>query len=296
MVLNVTKPSRVAEAAKEAGVKVSPNGKSVLYTDDNNISLGGGGTAVTPEDMAAAYASFASGGTYHEQHFVSKLTNNQDEVEFDENNIKTNPAFDDDAAKSQQIAGNVTEALQPVIAHSNLKCPSGHECAGKTGTQQYTAKADDPKSYSDRNAQTWMVGYTPSVSAAVWVGGDGNKPLHDPKGKPIFGATIAGPTWQNFMNLYLKGKPAEKFDKVAPIGKDASTVTPTPTKSSDTPSTTTTPTSPESTDSTQPSNTDTSTPTKSRPRPGPPTTIDPGGFGTGGGGGGLAAPPGSGPG
>ena len=29
-------------------------------------------------------ASFASGGTYHEQHFVSKLTNGQDEVEFDE--------------------------------------------------------------------------------------------------------------------------------------------------------------------------------------------------------------------
>ena len=32
------------------------------------------------------YASFASGGTYHEQHFVAKLTNNQDEVEFDQNN------------------------------------------------------------------------------------------------------------------------------------------------------------------------------------------------------------------
>jgi membrane peptidoglycan carboxypeptidase len=300
MVLNVTKPSRVAEAAKEAGVKVAPNGKSVLYTDDNNISLGGGGTAVTPEDMAAAYSSFANGGTYHEQHFVSKLTNGQDEVEFDENNIKTNPAFDDDASKSQQIAGNVTEALGPVIKHSNLKCPTGHECAGKTGTQQYTAKADDPKSYGDRNAQTWMVGYTPSVSAAVWVGGDGNKPLHDPKNKPIFGATIAGPTWQNFMNLYLKGKPAEKFDKVAPIGKDAATVTSTPTPPPSTPTTTTTPTSPETTTSTEPTNTDTntSTPRTSRTRPGPPITGDPGIGNTfgGGGGGGVASPPGAGPG
>ncbi|WP_408630227.1 transglycosylase domain-containing protein [Amycolatopsis mongoliensis] len=297
MVLNVTKPSRVAEAAKEAGVKVAPNGKSVLYTDDNNISLGGGGTAVTPEDMAAAYASFASGGAYHEQHFVAKLTNAQDEVEFDENNIKTNPAFDDDAAKSQQIAGNVTEALVPVINHSNLKCPSGHECAGKTGTQQYTAKADDPKAYGDRNAQTWMVGYTPSVSAAVWVGGDGNKPLHDPKNRPIFGATIAGPTWQNFMNLYLKGKPAEKFDKVAPIGKDVNEVTSTQPKPPDTPSTTETPTTTPTTESTDPQNTDTSTPTKTRTRPGPPiTTLNPGDGNTFGGGGGIAAPPGSGPG
>ncbi|MEV6874857.1 transglycosylase domain-containing protein [Amycolatopsis sp. NPDC051128] len=300
MVLNVTKPSRVAEAAKEAGVKVAPNGKSILYTDDNNISLGGGGTAVTPEDMAAAYASFASGGTYHEQHFVAKLTNGQDEVEFDENNVKTNPAFDDDAAKSQQIAGNVTEALKPVISHSNLKCPSGHECAGKTGTQQYTPKDSDPAAYKDRNAQTWMVGYTPSVSAAVWVGGDGNKPLHDSKNKPIFGATIAGPTWQNFMNLYLKGKPAEKFDKVAPIGKDVNDVTQTPTKPSETASTTTTPTPPSSpTETPPPSESSSETPTKpTRPtRPGlPGTSVNPGEGDTSGGGGGLLAPPGSGPG
>jgi membrane peptidoglycan carboxypeptidase len=296
MVLNVTKPSRVAEAAKEAGVKVAPAGKSVLYTDDNNISLGGGGTAVTPEDMAAAYASFASGGVYHEQHFVAKLTNAQDEVEFDENNVKTNPAFDDDAGKSQQIAGNVTEALKPVITHSNLKCPAGHECAGKTGTQQYTARDGDPAAYKDRNAQTWMVGYTPSVSAAVWVGGDGNKPLHDPRNKPIFGATIAGPTWQNFLNLYLKGKPPEKFDKVQPIGKDVNDVTTTPTKPSDTPTTSTPPettSTPPSTESSEtPSETTTPRTRPSRPGPGETPTFPFGNTSGSGGGGGLAAPPG----
>ncbi|GAB3139873.1 transglycosylase domain-containing protein [Amycolatopsis sp. NPDC004378] len=298
MVLNKVKPSGVVAAAKEAGVRTSDNGgNATLFAGDNNISLGGGRTAVAPRDMAAAYSSFASGGVYHEQHFVAKLTNAQDEVEFDENNIKTNPAFDNDAAKSQQIAGNVTEALKPVISHSNLKCPAGHECAGKTGTQQYAPKDSDPPSYGNLNAQTWMVGYTPSVSAAVWVGGDGNLPLHDAKNKPIYGSTIAGPTWENFLSLYLKGKPPEKFDKVAPLGKDVNSVTTTPSKPSDTPSTTTTPTSPESSDSTEPSNTTTDTPTKTRTRPGPPiTSIEPGGFGNNGGGGGVASPPGSGPG
>ncbi|WP_167441333.1 transglycosylase domain-containing protein [Amycolatopsis vastitatis] len=298
MVLNVTKPSRVAEAAKQAGVKVAPDGKSVLYTDDANISLGGGGTAITPEDMAAGYASFANGGVYHEQHFVSKLTNAQDEVEFDENNVTTKPAFDNDSSKSQQIAGNVTEALVPVIDHSKLKCPTGHECAGKTGTQQYTAKDGDPKAYGERNSQTWMVGYTPSVSAAVWVGGDGNKPLHDPKNKPIFGATVAGPTWQNFMNLYLKGKPAEKFDKVAAIGKDVNDVTTTATKPPDTPTTTTTPTTSDTPPSTESTETSTDTPSRSRTsRPGPtPPIINPGEGNTSGGGGGLISRPGPGPG
>jgi membrane carboxypeptidase/penicillin-binding protein len=63
-----------------------------------------------------------------------------------------------------------------------------------------------------------MVGYTPSVSVAAWVGGDGNKPLHGKNNSPIYGSTIAGPMWQKFMSLYLSGKPGEKFDKVDRIG------------------------------------------------------------------------------
>jgi membrane peptidoglycan carboxypeptidase len=233
MVLNVTKPAPVAEAAKEAGVQAAPNGKARLGINDANIALGGGETALTPEDQAAGYSSFASGGVRHQQHFVAKLTNSQDEVEFDNTTDQGKPAFDPDAQKSQQIAGNVTDALGPVIKEAKLKCPANHECAGKTGTQQFDPTGKNvPKSYQDRNAQTWMVGYTPSISVAVWVGGDGNKPLHDKNNKPIFGATIAGPTWQDFMTTYLKDKPAEKFDKVQPIGKDADTVVTSTSQSS----------------------------------------------------------------
>lgn len=271
MVLNWTKPARVAEAAKEAGVQAAPKGKAKLGTSDANIALGGGATVVTPEDMAAGYASFASGGVRRDQHFVAKLTNSQDEVIFDDSAGQGKPAFDDNADKSKQIAGNVTEALGPVIAESHLKCPSGHECAGKTGTQQYDPQDGDPSAYKDRNAQTWMVGYTPSVSAAVWIGGDGNKPLKDKNGKPIFGKTIAGPAWQDFLTNYLKDKPGEKFDKVTAIGKDADEVVtssraaPPPRESSSEqappPSTTSSSSEPPSTSSHPPSSTTTS-PTK----------------------------------
>ncbi|MDT8910504.1 transglycosylase domain-containing protein [Amycolatopsis sp. PS_44_ISF1] len=242
MVLNVTHPAPVAEAAKEAGIQTAPAGKAKLGIADANIALGGGATAVTPEDQAAGYSSFASGGVRHQQHFVAKLTNSQDEVEFDASTDPGKPAFDPDAQKSQQIAGNVTDALGPVIKEAKLQCPATHECAGKTGTQQYDPTGKNvPKSYNDRNAQTWMVGYTPSISVAVWVGGDGNKPLHDKNNKPIFGATVAGPTWQDFITGYLKGKPAEKFDKVKPIGKDANTVVTTTRQTSAPPTTTSVP-------------------------------------------------------
>jgi membrane peptidoglycan carboxypeptidase len=291
MVLNVTKPAPVAEAAKEAGVQAAPNGKARLGVNDANIALGGGETALTPEDQAAGYSSFASGGVRHTQHFVAKLTNSQDEVEFDNTTDQGKPAFDTDPQKSQQIAGNVTDALGPVIKEAKLKCPANHECAGKTGTQQFDPTGKNvPKSYSDRNAQTWMVGYTPSISAAVWVGGDGNKPLHDKNNKPIFGATIAGPTWQEFMTNYLKDKPAEKFDQVQPIGKDANTVVPSTTQSkvattSNTPPPSDTPT----TSSSAPSTSATRSVSESPTRP----TLFGGGGGNpnppGGGGNGLGA-------
>ncbi|WP_372667490.1 transglycosylase domain-containing protein [Amycolatopsis kentuckyensis] len=218
MVLHDTKQGPVKEAAKEAGVKVKEDGgQSIISTKDNNISLGGGETQITPLDMASAYATFAANGEQRQRHFVLKVTNGQNEVAY-EAPTDAKAAFDSDSDKSRQIAGNVTEALKPVIDFSHLKCPNGHECAGKTGTQQHTKVAGEPSWAANANSQTWMVGYTPSVSVAAWVGGDGNKPLHGKNNSPIYGSTIAGPMWQKFLSLYLNGKPGERFDKVDRIG------------------------------------------------------------------------------
>ncbi|MEV6625505.1 transglycosylase domain-containing protein, partial [Amycolatopsis sp. NPDC051114] len=219
MVLNQTHQGPVKDAAREAGVKTKNDdgGQSIISTKDNNISLGGGETQITPLDMAAAYATFAADGQRRDRHFVLKVTNGQSEVAY-EAATDAKPAFDSDADKSRQIAGNVTEALKPVIGFSKLKCPAGHECAGKTGTQQHTKVAGEPSWAANANSQTWMVGYTPSVSVAAWVGGDGNKPLHGKNNSPIYGSTIAGPMWQKFLSLYLTGKPGERFDKVERIG------------------------------------------------------------------------------
>jgi membrane peptidoglycan carboxypeptidase len=294
MVLNVVHPDRVAAAAQEAGIQVAPTSSSVLG-QDNNISLGGGTTVATPLDMAAAYSTFAADGIRHDRHFVSKLTNSNNEVAFQLNDPGT-PAFvPNDANQSKQIAGNVTQALKPVIPFSHLQCPTGHECAGKTGTQQYTPQPGDPASAANDNSQTWMVGYTPSVSAAVWVGGNGNKALHDSKGNPLYGSTLAGPIWQNFMQLYLNGQPPEKFSVVQPIGQVTATPTPTPTPTY-TPTTTNTPT-PSNTPTPTPTTTDSPTrtkPSRTRPSGTPTTTTTPpllGGGNGGGGSGGASVTP-----
>ncbi|MDT7728214.1 MAG: hypothetical protein QOI21_4790 [Actinomycetota bacterium] len=288
MVLNVTKPGRVAQAAKAAGVQVAPDGVSKLG-EDNNIALGGGSTVVTPEDMAAGFGTFAGDGIQHTTHFVKKLTNSSDETAYEFQDQGT-PAFSKDPALSKQIAGNVTEALAPVIPFSKLSCPANHACAGKTGTQQYEVQPGDV-GLSNFNAQTWMVGYTPSVSAAAWVGGDGNKALKSKTGQPLFGSTLAGPIWQSFMSLYLTGTPAEKFPTAQPIGKDVNAVTTTPSTTTQSATTTTTPattTTPSTESTTTPTDTSTSSST-TKSRPGP-TAPGLGGNGNGSGGGSALLP------
>ena len=56
-----------------------------------------------------------------------------------------------------------------------------------------------------------MVGYTPQVSAAVWVGTGFRKPIYNADGSPLYGADLPGKTWKLFMDTYLKGKKHEKL-------------------------------------------------------------------------------------
>ncbi len=68
----------------------------------------------------------------------------------------------------------------------------GRPVAGKTGTTN---------DYKD----AWFVGYTPKLSASVWVGFDNSKTL----GTRETGSRTASPIWVSFMNNALRGKPEE---------------------------------------------------------------------------------------
>ena len=63
----------------------------------------------------------------------------------------------------KDVADNVTSAMQPIAAYSNgHTLAGGRPSAAKTGTTQLGD--------TDANQDAWMVGYTPSLSTAVWVG------------------------------------------------------------------------------------------------------------------------------
>jgi membrane peptidoglycan carboxypeptidase len=206
-------PADVAEAAHQAGIAESFPGVEHTLSEDgkggppnNGIVLGQYQTR--PIDMASAYATIAASGVYHKPHFVQKVVNSQGEVLFD--------ASQQDNSGEQRIdkkvADNVTSAMQPIAAYSNGHAlAGGRPSAAKTGTVQLGDTGS--------NRDAWMVGFTPSLSTAVWVGTtEGTKPLENKWGSPIYGSGVPSDIWKSTMDGALEDTENESFPKPEEIG------------------------------------------------------------------------------
>lgn len=206
-------PSDVADAAHRAGIAESFPGVEHTLSEDgkggppnNGIVLGQYQSRVL--DMASAYATIAASGVYHRPHFVQKVVNAEGQVLFD--------ASTEDNAGEQRIdkavADNVIAAMQPIAAYSNGHALAGGRPSGaKTGTNQLGD--------TGANRDAWMVGFTPSLSTAVWVGTtDGTQPLENKWGSPVYGSGLPAEIWKDTMDGALEGTDNESFPKPTEIG------------------------------------------------------------------------------
>jgi membrane peptidoglycan carboxypeptidase len=100
------------------------------------------------------------------------------------------------------VANDVTYALKDVADFSDRSLDGGREVASKTGTQGLN-RTD--------NSDAWMVGYTPSISTAVWIGSDVREPIKDLRERIIYGSGLPGQIWQEFMDAVLAGTPEEEL-------------------------------------------------------------------------------------
>ncbi|WP_234708361.1 transglycosylase domain-containing protein, partial [Mycolicibacter arupensis] len=206
-------PQDVADVAHQLGVAESFPGVAHTLSQDgrggppeNGIVLGQYQTRVI--DMASAYATLAASGVYHRPHFIQKVVGPDDRVLFD-----IGGAGDTGEQRiSKAVADNVTDAMKAIPSWSG-----GHDLAGgrpaaaKTGTTQLGA--------TGANRDAWMVGYTPTLSTAVWVGTEkGDEPLVNKWGGPIYGAGLPGDIWKASMDGALWGAPIVAFPKPTEIG------------------------------------------------------------------------------
>ena len=216
-------PQAVADAAHQAGVAKSFPGVEHTLSEDgkggppnNGIVLGQYETR--PIDMASAYATLADSGVYHRPHFVQKVVNADGQVLFDAANSENGGEKRIDEA----VAANVTAAMEPIAGYSRgHNLAGGRPSAAKTGTTQL----GDTK--ADKDA--WMVGYTPSLSTAVWVGTvKGDQPLVTASGAPVYGSGLPSDIWKATMDGALKGTPNQSFPKPTAIGGYAGVPAPPP--------------------------------------------------------------------
>jgi len=158
-----------------------------------------GAESVSTLDMASAYGVFAARGLRAEPTPVISVTDREGNVVLDMS--QREPA----RVLSEPVADNVTDVLQGVLT-SGTAAGRGIErpAAGKTGTTQ-------------DNKDAWFVGYTPTLSTAVWMGYE-NKTAETAKALPgITGGAAPARIWQAFMRAALRDVPPTEFSEPAPI-------------------------------------------------------------------------------
>ncbi|GGU46008.1 penicillin-binding transpeptidase domain-containing protein [Lentzea flava] len=195
LVTNVVGIKRVVTAARQAGVPESVDidgTKTSLLVGEGGgppnaaVSLGVGEARMRPLDLAAAYATFAAEGTQHDAHFVTHVTDVHGATLY-RAVPEGKPAFDQDPARSKDIANQITDVLR-----QDTVCGIGQAPAAACRHGEYGA-------VPDQVSHAWMVAYTPQISVAVFVGSDRPAtPAVDAGGAVIAGSGLPNDLWLAF--------------------------------------------------------------------------------------------------
>lgn len=188
-------PNNVAEVARRIGV--TSWDPDVSYGE--SIALGAYETS--PLDMASAFGTFAARGRYLPPVPVVRATAADGQVLIDNTLRLGNQVLD------TVVADNVTDVLvQAVGRGTGTAARLNRPVAGKTGTAENFSAA-------------WFVGYTPDLSAAVWLGHvDGVRRLPVIDGvAEITGGSVPASLWREFMTGVFVDAPAAPFVAAEPI-------------------------------------------------------------------------------
>ncbi len=193
--------TNVATTAKNLGIESAYYSTPPFYYCQ---SYALGEVDVSPLDMASAYGVFADHGLRAVPTPILEIVNSSGKILV--NNISPLPSASQ--VLPANVADNVTNVLQGVVSGgTGTAAQLGRPAAGKTGTTSNYTNA-------------WFVGYTPTLSASVWMGNANSQaaPMGDVKGvDPVYGGTWPAITWQAFMTRALAGVPATPFTEPAPI-------------------------------------------------------------------------------
>jgi penicillin-binding protein 1A len=179
-------PKSIADLAQKMGIQstLKPVPSIVL-----------GVNAVSPLDLANAYATLADGGVEHDPSILTKVVFPDGHTERAGNSKGTQVV-------DPKVAGVVTKVLEANVQSGTgtAAALSGRPAAGKTGT-------------TDSFADAWFAGWVPQLTTVTWVGyPTSEKPLKGVHGIPgVTGGTLPAEIWHTYMTAALQGQPVEQF-------------------------------------------------------------------------------------
>lgn len=151
-------------------------------------------------EHTAAFTVFPNDGIRIEPHLIRRVTTY-------------------DGAVLEQTRPNIRDVIAPDVARTMLAML---EDVINIGTGQQAKALMRPaggKTGTTNNfTDAWFMGFTPQLTAGVWVGFD-DKAISLGKGET--GARAALPIWLQFMQGALTGLPVESFANVEPLSKEA---------------------------------------------------------------------------
>jgi len=152
-----------------------------------------GAAEISLAEMVSAYTAFPTGGLRAESYFIRRIEDFQGRVlEVHGPTVRE--------VLPEAVAWALTGNMREVISYgTGVKARAlGSEIAGKSGT-------------TNRFADAWFIGFTPGITAGVWVGFDDNRTL----GANETGSAVALPVWIRIMAHHQAGHPGERFPEAA---------------------------------------------------------------------------------
>ena len=202
--------------AQDLGLKkiINFSEKLGIYKNPNELlSISLGSAETTLLKLTSAYSSFINGGKLVKPILIDRIQDSEGETILNNENRKCNkcdqisylsenyPTINDNFEQifSPETAYQITSMLEGAVQRGtgkNLR-DLNLDIAGKTGT-------------TNKNTDTWFIGYTSKLIVGVYVGFDNPKSL----GKKETGARTAMPIFKEFIKSSVKKEDARPF-KVA---------------------------------------------------------------------------------
>jgi membrane peptidoglycan carboxypeptidase len=197
-------PAKIIQAAKDAGVRMikdTQDGTTYDLTVEEPTDLAPehffhpvayGQYPITVLDHASGLATLAARGVYYQPHFVASVEQkvNGEWVQIESDRISGEQRVE------QQYADAITGVLSTIPGGWGFALADGRPAAAKTGTWEF----DRPNDPRGGNNDAWVVGYTPQIAAAVWVGdATGEDPIKNEFGEDIGSTGLPAQIWRQFM-------------------------------------------------------------------------------------------------